>query len=145
MPKRIAPSAVKAHERPALLQGPTAVERGDAGLSTLGPLATERVLPDALEGAQTELLGRHRSERRGPSSGYRQGDADGTLKTAAGVLRVTLPQSRGGEATPRSQSWAKLAQTRDRLTTRMVEMWGGDVATRSGGGVGAILRTLCAL
>lgn len=51
-------------------------------------LATERVLQEALERAQTALLGRNRYERCGPSAGYRKGYADGTLKTAEGVLGV---------------------------------------------------------
>jgi hypothetical protein len=62
----------------ALLQGHTEVERGEEWRSTLEQLATERVLQEALARAQTALLGRHRSERRGTSSGSRHGYADGT-------------------------------------------------------------------
>jgi transposase-like protein len=130
MPKRIAPSAVKAQERAALLQGPTEVESGEEWLSTLGQLATERVLQDALEREQTELLGRNRYERCGTSAGYRNGYEDGTLKTAEGVLRVKGPQSRGLEEPPRSQVGAKLAKTSDRLKTLIVEMFVGGMAQR---------------
>jgi hypothetical protein len=45
LPQKRAPSAVKAQELAALLQGDTEVQRGEEWLSTLVPLATERVLP----------------------------------------------------------------------------------------------------
>jgi hypothetical protein len=51
---------------------------------------------------------------------HRNGYEDGTLKTAEGVLRVKLLQSRGLEETPRSQVWAKLAKTSDRLKTLII-------------------------
>jgi hypothetical protein len=51
MPKRIAPSAVQAQELAALLQGHTAVKSGAEWRSTCVPLATERVLQDALDRA----------------------------------------------------------------------------------------------
>jgi putative transposase len=130
MSKRIAPSEVKAQELAALLQGHTEVESGEEWLSTLVQLATERVLQDALEREQTELLGRNRYERCRHSAGYRNGYEDGTLKTAEGVLRVKLPQSRGLEETPRSQVWAKLAKTSDRLKTLIVEMFVGGMSQR---------------
>jgi putative transposase len=130
MTKRIAPSEVKAQELAALLQGHTEVNSGEEWLSTLVQLATERVLQDALEREQTELLGRHRYERCGTASGYRNGYEDGTLKTAEGVLRVKVPQSRGLAETPRSQVWAKLAKTSDRLKTLIVEMFVGGMSQR---------------
>ena len=46
MPHKIAPSAVKAQELAALLQGDTAVNSGEEWLSTLVQLATERVLQE---------------------------------------------------------------------------------------------------
>lgn len=88
MPKRRAPSAMNAPELAALLQGHTEVESGEEWLSTLVQLATERVLQDALEREPTALRGRNRYERRGTSAGDRNGDEDGTFKTAAGGLRV---------------------------------------------------------
>ena len=125
MTKRIAPSEVKTQELAALLQGHTEVDSGEERLSTLVQLATERVLQDALEREQTELLGRNRYERRGTAPGYRHGYEDGPLKTAEGVLRVKVPQSRGLEEAPRSQVWAKLARTSDRLKTLIVERFVG--------------------
>jgi transposase-like protein len=95
MPKRIVPSEAKAQEITALLQGHTAVERGEELLRTLVQLATGRVLQEALEREQTEGLGRQRYERHGAGPGYRHGYEDGTLKTAEGVLRVKVPQGRG--------------------------------------------------
>ena len=77
MPKRIAPSAVKAQELAALSQGHTAVERGAAWLRPCGQLATERELHDALDREQPALRGRHRAERCGTSVGDRHGYAEG--------------------------------------------------------------------
>ena len=88
MEKKIAPSEKKAQERQALLQGCLEAQSGEELLSTLGRLAPERVLPQALEEEQAEALGRGRSERRNGPGGWRNGYEAGTLKTAAGVLRV---------------------------------------------------------
>jgi len=60
-------------------------------------LSTERVVPEALEREQAEVVGRGRSEPRRESPGQRNGDENGTLKTAEGVPRVKLPQIRGRE------------------------------------------------
>ena len=60
-------------------------------------LSRERVLPEALEQEQGTALGRGRYEARGEQPGYRNGYENGTLKTAAGVLGVKLPQIRGRE------------------------------------------------
>ena len=105
-------------ERGATRRG--GVESGGEWLSPLGQLATERVLQDALAREQTEVLGCHREERCGTSAGYRNGYADGTLKTAEGVLRVKSPRSRRLGEIPRSWVWAKLAKTSDRLKTLCV-------------------------
>lgn len=131
MTKRIAPSEVKAQELAALLQGQTEGDSGKEWLSTLVQLATERVLQEALEQDQTALLGRNRSERRGGTSGYRNGYEDGTLKTAEGGLRVKVPQSRGLEEAYRSQGWDKLAKTSDRLKTLIVAMLVGGMSQRA--------------
>jgi hypothetical protein len=103
MPQQIAPSAVKAQELAVLLQGDTAVNSGEEWLSTLVQLATERVRQETFEQEQVEVLGRSRSERRGAAGGYRNGDEDGTLKTAAGVLRVKVPPVRGMDTPYRSR------------------------------------------
>ena len=129
--KRIAPSAVTAQELAALLQGHTAVARGAEWLRTVGPRAPERGLQEALDQEQTARLGRNRSERRGGTAGSRQGDAAGTLKTAAGVLRVQGPQRRGWEEAERSQVGDQRAQTRDRLTTLLGERLVGGMSPRA--------------
>jgi transposase-like protein len=95
MPQQIAPGAVKAQELAALLQGQTEASSGEELWSTLVQLATERMLQEALEQEQAEVLGRSRYERRGATQGDRNGYEDGTLKTAEGVLRVKVPQVRG--------------------------------------------------
>ena len=130
MPQKIAPSAVKAQELAALLQGDTEVNSGEKWLSTLVQLATERVLQETLEQEQAEVLGRSRYERRGATSGYRNGYEEGTLKTAEGVLRVKVPQVRGMDTPYRSQVWAKLATTSDRLKTLIVAMFVGGMSQR---------------
>jgi hypothetical protein len=73
MAKKIAPSAVKAQELTALLQGHTEMNSGEEWLSTLVQLATERVLQETLEREQAEVLGRHRYERCEVAHGYRNG------------------------------------------------------------------------
>jgi transposase-like protein len=59
---------------------------------------------------------------------YRNGYEEGPLKTAEGVLRVKVPQSRGCEEIPRSQIWATLAKTSDRLKSLTVEMLVGGMS-----------------
>jgi len=121
---------VQAQELVARLQGDTEVKSGEEWLSTWVQLATERVRQDALARAQTELLGRNRSERCAHSPEDRHGYDDGPLQPAEGGLRVQVPQRRGWEEPPRSQGWAQRAQTRDRLTTLMVELCVGGMSQR---------------
>lgn len=85
MEKKIAPSAGTAQALRALVQGQHEAQSGEELLSTLVRLSTERVLQEALEHDQAAALGRGRSEARGEQLGYRNGDENGTLKTAAGV------------------------------------------------------------
>ena len=94
MEKKIAPSEQKAQALRALLQGQQDAQSGEELLSTLVRLSTERVLQEALEHEQAAALGRGRDEARGEQLGYRNGDENGPLKTAEGVLRVKLPQIR---------------------------------------------------
>lgn len=130
MSRKIAPSMAKAQEITALLQGHTTAESGEALLSTLVQLATERVLQETLEQEQAEVLGRGRYERQAAAQGYRNGYEDGTLRTAEGVLRVKVPQVRGLEEPYHSQVWAHVAKTRDRLKTLIVEMFVGGMSQR---------------
>lgn len=95
------------------------------------PLATERVLQEPVEPEQAEGLGRGRYERQASPRGSRNGYEEGTRKTAAGVLRVQVPQVRGLEEPSRSQGWPKVAKPRDRLTTRIVEMCVGGMSPRA--------------
>ena len=97
MSQRIAPSEGKAQELKALLQGQTEAQRGEELLSALVRLATERLVQEALEQEQAQTWGRGRYERRESELGYRNGYEAGTWKTAEGVLRVQVPQSRGRE------------------------------------------------
>jgi transposase-like protein len=121
---------MKAQELTALLQGQTEANNGEELLSTLVQLATERVLQEALEREQAEVLGRGRYERHPVAHGYRNGYEDGTLKTAEGVLRVKIPQVRGLEGTYRSQIWTNLAKTSDHLKSLIVEMFVGGMSQR---------------
>jgi putative transposase len=130
MEKKIAPSEVKAQALRALLQGQTDAQSGEELLSTLVRLSTERVLQEALEQEQTTALGRGRYETRGEQIGSRNGYENGTLKTAAGVLRVKLPQIRGREAPYRSPLWRQVATTSEVLKRLIVEMYVGGMSQR---------------
>ena len=130
MTRKIAPSMAKAQEILALLQGQTEANSGEELLSALVRLSTEQVLQETLEREQAEALGRDRYERRETARGYRNGYTDGTLKTAEGVLRVKVPQVRGGDSPYHSQVWADLAKTSDRLKTLIVEMFVGGMSQR---------------
>ena len=130
MEKKIAPSVVKAQELRALLQGHHDAQSGEELLSVLVRLSTERVLQEALEQEQTVALGRGRYEARGEQPGYRNGYENGTLKTAEGVLRVKVPQIRGGEDPYRSQLWRQMATTSDVLKRLIVEMYVGGMSQR---------------
>lgn len=93
-------------------------------------LSTERVLQEALEQEQTEALGRTRYERQTTAQGYRKGYEEGTVKTAAGVFRLQLPQVRGLREPYRSTLWAALGRTSDVLTRLIVEMDAGGMSQR---------------
>jgi transposase-like protein len=130
MEKKIAPSEVKAQELGAMLQGLGEAQSGDALLSALVRLSTERVLQEALEQEQAQALGRGRYERRDGGSGYRNGYETGTLKTAEGILRVQVPQIRGREEPYRSQLWGQVANTSEVLKRLIVEMYAGGLSQR---------------
>jgi putative transposase len=130
MEKKIAPSERKAQELGAMLQGQSEAQSGEALLSALVRLSTERVLQEALEQEQAQALGRGRYERREGVPGYRNGYEAGTLKTAEGVLRVQVPQIRGREEPYRSQLWEQVANTSEALKRLIVEMYAGGLSQR---------------
>jgi putative transposase len=130
MEKKIAPSEQKAQALRALLQGQTDAQSGEALLSTLVRLSTERVLQEALEQEQTTAWGRERYEVRGAQIGSRNGYENGTLKTAEGVLRVRLPQIRGREEPYQSPLWRQVATTSDVLKRLIVEMYVSGMSQR---------------
>ena len=130
MEKKIAPSARKAQEIEALVQGQLDAQSGEELLSSLVRLSTERVWQEALEEEQAAALGRGRYERREEERGYRNGYENGTLKTAEGVLRVEVPQIRGREEPYRSQLWSQVAKTSDVLKRLIVEMYAGGLSQR---------------
>ena len=130
MKKKIAPSERKAQEIQALVQGQLDAQSGEELLSTLGRLSTERVLPEAVEEEQAAALGRGRYERGTSERGYRNGDENGTLKTAEGVVRVEAPQIRGRQEPYRSPLWSQVATTSDVLKRLIVEMYAGGLSQR---------------
>jgi len=130
MEKRIAPSEQKAQELRALLEGQSEAQSGGEWLSALVRLSTERVLQEALEREQAEILGRARYERRVGSQGYRNGYEDGTLKTAEGVVRLKVPQISGRSEPTGSQLWNGLASTSEVLQKVIVEMYAGGMSQR---------------
>jgi putative transposase len=130
MEKRIAPSELKAQELRAFLGGESEAQSGGEWLSALVRLSTERVLQEALEREQADILGRARYERRTGSQGYRNGYEDGTLKTAAGVVRLKVPQISGRSEPTGSQLWNGLASTSEVLQKVIVEMYAGGMSQR---------------
>jgi putative transposase len=130
MEKKIAPSTVKAQELRAMLQGQSDVQSGEELLSLLVRLSTERVLQEALEHEQGEVLGRGRYEPCRERPGYRNGYENGTLKTAEGVLRVKVPQIRGQDEPYRSHLWSQVATTSEVLKQLIVEMYVGGMSQR---------------
>jgi len=130
MEKKIAPSERKAQELRALLQGQLDAQSGEELLSTLVRLSTEQVLQEALEEEQAVVLGRERYERRTGQLGSRNGYEPGTLKTAEGVLRVRVPQVRGGQEPYRSELWSQVATTSEALKRLIVEMYAGGLSQR---------------
>jgi len=73
MKNKIAPSAGKAQELGAMVQGQGEARRGEEWLSALVRLSTERVWQEAVEQEQAQALGRGRYERRDGGPGYRNG------------------------------------------------------------------------
>lgn len=130
MEKKIAPRERKAQEIQAVLQGQLEAQSGEELLSTLVRLSTERVLQEALEEEQALALGRERYERRVGQLGSRNGSEGGTLKTAAGVLRVQVPQIRGRAEPYRSELWSQVARTSEVLKRLIVEMYAGGLSQR---------------
>lgn len=113
-----------------MLQGQLAGQEGEEILSTWVRLSTERVIQEAWAQEQAEALGRGRDERREGERGDRNGDEAGTLKTAAGVVRVEVPQLRGREEPYGSEVWSQVAKTRDVLQRLLVEMDAGGLSQR---------------
>jgi len=95
------------------VHGEREAHRGEEFLSTWVRLSTERVGQAAVEDEQAVALGRARSDRREGQLGARTGSERGTLKTAAGVLRVPVPQIRGREEPSRSELWSPGAKPRE--------------------------------
>ncbi len=112
------------------MEGQLAAQSGEELLSILVRLSTERVLQEALEQEQAEVLGRGRYERREGQVGSRNGYERGTLKTAEGVLRVQVPQIRGREEPYRSELWSQVAKTSEVLKRLIVEMYAGGLSRR---------------
>jgi transposase-like protein len=112
------------------LEGQSEAQSGGEWLSALVRLSTERVLQEALEREQAEILGRARYERRVGSQGYRNGYEDGTLKTAEGVVRLKVPQISGRSEPTGSQLWNGLASTSEVLQKVIVEMYAGGMSQR---------------
>jgi transposase-like protein len=94
------------------------------------PATFEWVLQETLEQKQAQALGRTRYERRDGVSDYRNDYETGTLKTAEGVLRMQVPQSRGREEPYRSQLWSQVGSTSEVLKRLIVEMYAGELSQR---------------
>ncbi len=88
---KAAPSTQLRERIAAFLRDAGSIESGAAALSGLVGLATRRVVQEALEQEQTDLVGRERYERA-PGRGKRNGYVPGHLDTAEGRLPVQVPQ-----------------------------------------------------
>lgn len=130
MTRKRAPSEQKAQELAQWLAGQSDPQSGEELLSAFVRLSTERVLQEAREQEQPEALGRSRYERQATPQGYRNGYEDGTVKTAAGVFRLQLPQVRGLREPYRSKLWAALGRTSEVLPRLIVEMYAGGMSQR---------------
>jgi hypothetical protein len=95
------------------------------------PLAPARVLQEPCAQEQAAVGGRGCDARQATTRGSQHGDADGTRKTAAGVLRVQVPPVRGLEAPDRSPVWPHGAKTRARLKPLIVERCVGGRSQRA--------------
>lgn len=121
--EKIKPSVEKGQALKTLLTQAGGVESGEEYLSQLIRVSAEKLIQEALEAEQTEYLGRERYERHGLGKRYRNGYEAGTLRSGEGILKVKLPQVRGGEEPYRSKLWQNLAQTSETLKSLIVEMY----------------------
>jgi putative transposase len=99
-------------------------------VSTLVRLSTERVWQEAWAEEQAAAVGRGRDERRASARGERNGNENGTLKTAEGGMRVEVPQIRGREEPYRSPLWSQVANPSDGLKRLLVERYAGGLSQR---------------
>lgn len=129
-PKR-APRERQAHAIAPCLEGQRAVPQGEAWLRAFGRLSTARVLQEARAQEQREALGRSRDARQPLAQGARQGQEEGTGKTAEGVCRLPGPPGRGRREPSRSHRWAARGRTRAVLTRLSGELAAGGRAPRA--------------
>ena len=76
-------------------------------------------------------MGCARYARPGGRQGERKGDEEGTRKTAAGVLRLNVPQLRGRAEPARSELWSGWANPSAALKTVRVERYAGGMSQRA--------------
>jgi len=126
--KRIAAAEQTREQLRALLDGRlgTAPDR-----SSLVLLAARLIVEEALEGEVCDKIGRERYERAdGEAEGYRNGYRRGRMKTAEGMMELSVPQVRDTPAPFVSAIRESLAGRTQALADLAVELYARGLSTR---------------
>lgn len=129
---RIAPSEELAKAIEDLLRDASSAADGASLLGDLAQLGARKLIQEALEREQSEVLARGRYERRTADSPalYRNGYERGRLLVGEGVVEVARPQVRGGSEPYRSQLWDHLGDRSEALERMVVEMYARGLSDR---------------
>ena len=129
--QRIPPSRKISHQITEMLN------RGLEGepdiTSTILQLGMERLVQELIEQEVSDYLGREHYQRRQPEQehrGYRNGYEPGRVRTAAGEVRVQVPQVRDSPEPYHSQLMSFLHSHTDVLERLTVEMYARGLSTR---------------
>ena len=99
--------------------------------SELVRLSVRHIVEQALEAAVRDLLGRGYYARRGEGSpGSRNGNRDGSVKTAAGEVTYSVPQLRDISNRAIREVTGRLGGRSEELERLAVEMWARGCSTR---------------
>lgn len=131
--KKIAPSRQLTKAVDTLLHDASNREGGSL-LRELARMGAQRLIQEALEQEQKEVLGRDRYERGASTASrklYRNGYESGRLLLAEGPVVVQRPQIRGGEEPYRSSVWERFKNGMSPELERIaVEMYARGLSTR---------------
>lgn len=132
----MAPSLKKGKQLQELFDGQSDKD-GPSLLSEVVRKSIEKTLQELLEAEQTEYLGRQRYERQSKEGEdeenppvHRNGYMPRKLRTAEGVLEVSVPQVRGGEQPYRSTIMNRFGSRTEALEGIVVEMYARGLSVR---------------